>query len=95
METTEFFRARIDGMINLNDSLAVLTRRLRWDQIEAAVKAKFERQERKCQFLESHDMFGPTLAAAGGGIGNTGRPNLAIRLMASSGYLKHSFNLSE
>ena len=43
METADFFRARIDAMINLNDPLAVLATRLPWDQIEAAVAAKFER----------------------------------------------------
>jgi IS5 family transposase len=95
LETPDFFRARIDAMINLNDPLAVLARRLPWDQIETAVAAKFERQERAGQVLEGHDMFGPTLAVAGGGISNAGRPKLPIRLMASLVYLKHSFNLSD
>lgn len=57
--------------------------------------AKFERQERAGQVLEGHDMFGPALAVAGGGISNAGRPKLPIRLMASPVYLKHSFNLSD
>ncbi len=65
-------------MINLNDPLAVLAGRLPWDQIETAVAAKFERQERAGQVLEGHDMFGPTLAVAGGGISNAGRPKLPI-----------------
>lgn len=95
METLDLFRARIDAMINLNDALAVLARRLPWDQIEAAVAAKFQRQERAGQILEGHDMFGPTLAVAGGGISKAGRPKLPIRLMASVVYLKHSFNLSD
>lgn len=43
MEATDFFRARIDFMINLNDPLAVLARRLPWDQIEASLAVKFER----------------------------------------------------
>jgi hypothetical protein len=30
MQTADFFRARIDAMINLNDPLAVLARRLPW-----------------------------------------------------------------
>ena len=95
METPDFFRARIDAMINLNDPLAVLAGRLPWDQIETAVAAKFERQGRAGPVLEGHDMFGPTLAVAGGGISNAGRPKLPIRLMASLVYLKHSFNLSD
>jgi hypothetical protein len=60
METADFFRARIDAMINLSDPLAVLARRLPWDQIEASLAAKFEREERAGQVLEGHDMFGPT-----------------------------------
>ena len=44
MQEQDFFRSRIDAMINLNDPLAVLATRLPWDQIEAAVAAKFERQ---------------------------------------------------
>jgi IS5 family transposase len=39
MQTADFFRARIDAMINFNDPLAVLATRLPWDQIEASVAA--------------------------------------------------------
>jgi IS5 family transposase len=95
METADFFRARIDAMINLNDPLAVLARRLPWDQLEASVAAKFERQAREGQVLEGRDMFGPTLVLEGAGASNAGRPKLPIRLMASLVYLKHSFNLSD
>jgi IS5 family transposase len=82
-------------MINLNDPLAVLARRLPWDQIEASLAAKFEREERAGQVLEGHDMFGPTRVVEGAGTSNAGRPKLAIRLMASLVFLKHSFNLSD
>jgi transposase, IS5 family len=95
MVTADFFRARIDAMINLNDPLAVLATRLPWTQIEASLVAKFERQERAGQVLEGHDMFGPTLMLEGAGTSNAGRPKLPIRLMASLLYLKHSFNLSD
>ena len=95
METADFFRARIDAMINLNDPLAVLATRLPWDQIEASVAAKFERQECAGHTLEGHDMFGPTQVLVGSGISNAGRPKLPIRLMASLLYLKNSFNLSD
>ena len=95
METADFFRARIDAMINLNDPLAVLSTRLPWAQIEASLAAKFERQERAGQVLEGQDMFGPTLVLEGAGSSNAGRPKLPIRLMASLLYLKHSFNLSD
>ena len=95
METADFFRARIDAMINLSDPLAVLTRRLPWDQIEAAMLAKFEREDRAGRLLEGQDMFGATQVLEGAGVSNAGRPKLPIRLMASLLYLKHSFNLSD
>ena len=95
METADFFRARIDAMINLNNPLAVLARRLPWVQIEVVLAARFERQERAGQVLECHDMFGPARVLEGAGTSNAGRPKLPIRLMASLLYLKHSFNLSD
>jgi IS5 family transposase len=95
METADFFRARIDAMINLSDPLAVLASRLPWDLIEASLAATFERRDRAGQVLEGQDMFGPTLVLEGAGSSNAGRPKLPIRLMASLLYLKHSFNLSD
>jgi transposase, IS5 family len=95
MEAADFFRARIDVMINLNDPLAVLATRLPWAQIEAALQAKFERQHRAGQIREGQDLFGPTVVLEGAGTSNAGRPKLPIRLMASLLYLKHSFNLSD
>ncbi|HEX5683823.1 MAG TPA: IS5 family transposase [Ideonella sp.] len=95
MQTADFFRARIDAMINLSDPLAVLATRLPWAQIEAALASKFERQVHAGQVLEGGDMFGPTLVTVGAGTSNAGRPRLALRLMASLMYLKHSFNSSD
>jgi IS5 family transposase len=95
METADFFRARIDAMINLSDPLAVLATRLPWDLIEASLAAKFERQSRAGQILEGQDMFGATQVLEGAGSSNAGRPKLPIRLMASLLFLKHSFNLSD
>ena len=95
METADFFRARMDAMINLSDPLAVLATRLLWDQIEAAVAAKFERQNRAGQILEGQNLFGATQVLEGAGSSNAPRPKLSIRLMAGLRYLKHSFNLSD
>ncbi len=95
MQEQDFFRSRIDAMINLNDPLAVLASRLPWSQIEAAVAAKFEHQNRTGQVLKEQDLFGTTEIVIGAGRSNAGRPKLAIRLMASLLYLKHSFNLSD
>jgi IS5 family transposase len=95
MQAIDFFRSRIDAMINLNDPLAVLATRLPWKQIEAAVAQKFEHHNRIGEILQAQDMFGTTETLVGAGRSNAGRPKLPIRLMASLLYLKHSFNLSD
>ena len=95
METPDFFRSRIDTMINLSDPLAVLAKRLPWDLIETAVAAKFARQDRVGQTTQGVDLFGPTAVVVGGGVSTGGRPKLPIRLMASLIYLKNCFNLSD
>ena len=95
MQPLDFFRSRIDAMINLNDPLAVLATRLPWNQIETAISTKFEHQNRTGQILKDQDMFGTTETLVGAGRSNAGRPKLPIRLMASLLYLKHSFNLSD
>jgi IS5 family transposase len=95
METTDFFRCRIDAMIKLRHPLAVLATRLPWAVIEASLAPKFERKNRPGQLVEELDMLGPTTSLVGAGRNNAGRPRTPIRLMASLLYLKHSFNLSD
>jgi len=95
MEATDFFRARIDGMINLADPLAVLARRLPWSAIESALAAKFGHEDRSGHVLEGQDLFGATSVLVGAGVSKAGRPKLPIRLMASLLYLKHSYDLSD
>jgi IS5 family transposase len=95
MQPVDFFRARIDAMINLNDPLAVLATKLPWKQIETSIAIKFEHQQRTGEILEAQDLFGTTQTLLGAGRSNAGRPKLPIRLMASLLYLKHSFNLSD
>ena len=95
MQEIDFFRSRIDAMVNLNDPLAVLATRLPWNQIETAVAAKFEHQNRAGEIFKAQDMFGTTETLIGAGRSNAGRTKLPIRLMASLPYLKHSFNLSD
>ena len=95
MQPLDFFRSRIDAMINLNDPLAILATRLPWKQIEATVSQKFAHQDRVGQVLKDQDMFGTSETLVGAGRSNAGRPKLPIRLMASLLYLKHSFNLSD
>ena len=95
MLTSDFFRSRIDAMIDLSDPLAVLATRLPWDQIEAALAPMFAHKDRAGQTNADVDLFGPNLALAGAGRSNAGRPRLPIRLMTSLLYLQHSFNLSD
>ena len=46
MSTPDFFRARLDGMVDASHPLAVLASRLPWERIEAALAPKFARRER-------------------------------------------------
>jgi transposase, IS5 family len=75
--------------------LVLLAGRLPWSRIEAALATKFERQDRPSQQGVAGDMFGEHDVEFGGGVSNSGRPRLSIRLMASLVYLKNSFNLSD
>lgn len=81
MTTPDFFRARLDAMIDLRHPLAVLASRMPWVEIESALAPCFIRQDRKGRVLEGLDLFGPTLQVAGAGASAAGRPRLPIRLM--------------
>jgi len=95
MATDDFFRARLDGMVDMRHPLAVLASRMPWSQIEAALAPAFAHRDRKGHTVEGADMFGPTLSVAGAGVSAAGRPRLPIRLMVSLLYLKHAFNESD
>ena len=95
MPTDDFFRARIDQMIDLSHPLAVLARRMPWESLEKALAPAFAHRDRKGRSVPGHDLFGPTLEVAGAGVSPAGRPRLAIRLMVSLLYLKHAFDLSD
>ncbi len=95
MSDSDFFRPRLDAMIDLKHPLAVLAQRPPWAQIEAALAPAFARRERVGRRIERDDLFGCTLQVAGAGVSAAGRPRLSMRLMASLLYLKHAFNLSD
>jgi Transposase domain (DUF772) len=95
MQTPDFFRCRIDAMINLRDPLAVLATRLPWAQIEALLAPRFEHLVREGDTLQRSDLLGPMQVVVGAGQSPAGRPRLPIRLMVSLVYLKHSYNLSD
>ena len=95
MSTPDFFRARLDGMVDPRHPLVVLTGRLPWAQIEQVLAPHFERKARTPDTAIAQDMLGEHEVEFGGGVGSGGRPRLPIRLMASLLYLKNSFNLSD
>ena len=93
--TDDFFRARLDQMIDLKHPLAVLAQRMPWLQIEKALLPCFAAKNRDGKPIEGSDLFGPTQVVTGGGMSNAGRPRLSIQLMASLLYLKHAHDLSD
>lgn len=95
MATDDFFRARIDQMIDLRHPLAVLAQALPWAQLEAAVAPSLVRQVAATGSSSADtDLFGAVPAMAGAP-SHAGRPRLPIRLMISLLYLKHAFDLSD
>ena len=95
MATDDFFRARLDQMIDLRHPLAVLARRMPWLQIETALSPAFVRKNIEGKVIAYDDLFGGTVETADGGASPAGRPRLPIRLMSALLYLKHAFNLSD
>lgn len=93
--TADFFRSRLDAMIDLRHPLAVLATRLPWAQIEATLVPLFARRAREGVATEVIDLFGTTPKLAGAGVSAAGRPRLSIRLMVGLLYLKHAFNQSD
>jgi len=91
----DFFRSRLDQMIDLRHPLAVLASRMPWQEIEASLAHQFARQVKAGKTVEDIGLFGPEVKVVGGGKSNAGRPRLPIRLMVSLLYLKHAFNESD
>ena len=95
MPTDDFFRSRLDSMIDMRHPLAVLATRMPWAEIEAALAPAFAHKDRKGDVVEGADLFGATAELVGAGVSARGRRRLPIRLMVSLLYLKHAFNLSD
>ena len=95
MSTPDFFRSRLDAMIDMQHPLAVLAGRLPWARIEAALAPKFTHQDRPLRQEVVGDLLGEHAVEFGGGVSNAGRPRLPIRLMVSLLYLKNAFDLSD
>ena len=95
MGQEDFFRARLEHMIDLKHPLAVLAQRLPWVQIESTLAPLFEHKAQPVQSEPVQDLLGEHEMRTGGQVSAAGRPRLPLRLMASLVYLKHSFNLSD
>jgi IS5 family transposase len=92
--TDDFFRARLDHMVDLRHSLAVLASRMPWQQIEASVAHLFSRRACTGEALPGLDLFGEAPAPKGRQ-SNAGRPRVPLRTMIALLYLKHAFDLSD
>jgi transposase, IS5 family len=79
MSTPDFFRSRLDQMIDLKHPLAVLATRLPWASIEAALTPKLAPQAKRAV---GQDLAGAFDGKFGGGISPAGRPRLPVRSMA-------------
>ncbi|MGF6368075.1 hypothetical protein OKW40_000825 [Paraburkholderia sp. RAU6.4a] len=92
MSTPDFFRSRLDAMIDLRHPLAVLATRMPWVSIEATLTPVFERRAREGRVNDDVDLFGSAATLAGAGPSAAGRPRLPVRLMVGLLYLKHAYN---
>ncbi len=92
--TEDFFRLRLDHMIDLRHSLAVLSSRMPWQQIEASVAHIFSGKVRAGKKLSGIDLFGEQIQMSAVK-SNAGRPRVPLRTMIALLYLKHAFNESD
>jgi IS5 family transposase len=67
MATDDFFRARLETMIDLRQPLAVLARRMPWAEIETVLAPALSHRNRKGRQVEGADLFGTTAQFVGGG----------------------------
>jgi transposase, IS5 family len=92
--TEDFFRLRLDHMIDLRHSLAVLSSRMPWQQIEASVAHLFSGKVHSGKKLPGIDLFGEQIQMSAVK-SNAGRPRVPLRTMIALLYLKHAFNESD
>jgi transposase, IS5 family len=92
--TEDFFRLRLDHMIDLRHALAVLASRMPWQQIESSVSHIFSGKARAGKKLPGIDLFGEQVELSSTR-SNAGRPRVLLRTMIALLYLKHAFNESD
>lgn len=92
--TEDFFRLRLDHLIDLRNPLAVLASRMPWQEVEASVAHLLSRKGRAGVAMPDLDLFGEQAVRAASS-SNAGRPRIPLRVMISLLYLKHAFNESD
>lgn len=92
--TDDFFRSRIDHMIDLRHPLAALASRMPWQEIEARVAQVFSRKGRAGVAMPDLDLFGEQVQRVAVA-SNAGRPRVPLRVMIALLYLKHAVNESD
>jgi transposase, IS5 family len=92
--TDDFFRARLDHMIDLRQPLVVLASHMPWQALETRVSQTFSRRARTGEPLPDLDLFGEQVQRSTCQ-SNAGRPRVPLRVMIALLYLKHAFNLSD
>ena len=79
MATDDFFRARIDQMIDLSQPLAVLARRMPWEELEKTLAPVFAHRDRQGRVTQQLGLFGLTfvIQTAAGSLYSSSRVQLS------------------
>ena len=94
-DAADFFRSRLDQMIDLRHPLSVLASRMPWQELEANVASLLARRVRAGKKIEGEDLFGPVNQNVVSAPSAAGRPRVSLRVLISLLYLKHAFNESD
>ena len=78
MSTPDFFCSSLGQMIDMRQSLAVLSKRLPWASLEAAVALKLALDARPAKQLSGEDLAGSFEGEFEVGISPAGRPRLPV-----------------
>jgi IS5 family transposase len=92
LATDDFFRSRIDHMIDLRHPLTVLSSRMAWPQIEVSLSHLLMRKARSGVAMPDLDLFGEA-ATVLARQSNAGCLRVSLRIMISLLYLKHAYNV--
>lgn len=93
--TPDFFRSRIDAMVDQKHPLFILASRMPWATLEAALRAAKVSKVKTPTTELRDDLFGCSEQTKPRGNANAGRPPLSVRLLAGLLYLKHAYNESD